>query len=433
MTATNRQLSGSLSKEAPNKILQIVNDLGLRGTQRAAIAFTKELARRNWEVTVLVKETGGQRERELKKLGVRVIAQSDPGFEKEIYWINPDILHVHRPVRSHHSDDLLARLGAREKLVLETNVFGRVDYKNKPGIVDVRLHVSAHSFSRWTHWLGPIDQIGALVPNPLEVKNFFPSKKEKIRATREKLGIDEDAYIIGQVGYKFSTAIKSACEAVAHHRKDVVLLRVPGQESEWSGYLESSNYRTVCTGEISSDEELREIYSVMDCLLHAPVNGETFGYVIAEALLCCVPVVTIATPHKDNAQTEVCVHQVTGLVATSVSSFKRAAIDLMHDQSAREVYGKTGRLRVLESYSSETVCDALERLIRLAYGQESATMKCLIHTDARVVSSVPDYIHRRYSVTGSVGRKSMTKIILQRLIQSYWIQRFYRALFVRKI
>ena len=40
----------------------------------------------------------------------------------------------------------------------------------------------------------------------------------------------------------------------------------------------------------------------MDVFAHSAQQGESFGYVLAEAALCEIPIVTMATPWADDSQ-----------------------------------------------------------------------------------------------------------------------------------
>ena len=78
------------------------------------------------------------------------------------------------------------------------------------------------------------------------------------------------------------------------------------------------------------------MYSSLDCFLHAARIGESFGMVLAEAMLCGCPVVTASRPFKDNSQVEVVGHLKGGVVARSAKSLATALRAFRFDPGIRQ-------------------------------------------------------------------------------------------------
>jgi hypothetical protein len=103
---------------------------------------------------------------------------------------------------------------------------------------------------------------------------------------------------------------------------------------------------------------------MIDVFTHFAAQGESFGYVLCESLLCTTPVVTMSTPHADNSQGEVIGGG--GIVATSSREFTAAVRDLVKSPALRIDLGDVGREHVINSYESSLVADlALKTMLRV--------------------------------------------------------------------
>jgi len=89
-------------------------------------------------------------------------------------------------------------------------------------------------------------------------------------------------------------------------------------------------------------------------------QGESFGMVIAESLLCETPVVTLATPWEDNSQGEVVGNQIGGFVAANKKDVLGLVVNLIEDKQLRDRMGLAGRNRIIDLFDSKKVAaDAL--------------------------------------------------------------------------
>ncbi len=92
-------------------------------------------------------------------------------------------------------------------------------------------------------------------------------------------------------------------------------------------------------------------------------QGESFGHVLAESMLCEVPSVVLSTPWFDNSQVEVVGHMKGGLVALSSRGFKSALIEIIKDKELRLKLGKNAREKIITDYSHDKVCKTLIKKI----------------------------------------------------------------------
>lgn len=335
------------------RILTVVYDLDIGGTQRAAVTFANAYARMGHDSAVLVTSGRGARERDLDS-DVRVMSLDQYG-NLHPGWV-PDVVHLH----SHGLDEGTVRhirdLSTSDALWVEQNVFAGVTPWTD-------LLDGSFVFSRWCeHQYASSPGDGApvaLVPNPIDVSAFFRDHQAG-GAIRFSHGIPDDAIVLGRVGqpqpYKWSPMLISAFESWAARESRAWLLLVGAPEDVTERALGSRfRERMTLIERVEGDDSLRAHYSAMDIFGHAARQGETFGYVLVEAALCEVPIVTLSTPWADNSQGEVVGHGVGGLVVTTARGFTSAVGELGADAPLRQRLGAAGRARMLGEYEAVTV------------------------------------------------------------------------------
>ena len=343
------------------RILTVVYDLDIGGTQRAAVTFANAFARSGHDSRILVTDGRGSREADVDPGVVVHGPQADLTQFDE--WV-PDVVHIH----GHGLDEAMVRrlhsTRARSATWVEQNVFARTTAWTE--LIDCTF-----LFSRWCehqYATSPgVHVAAARVPNPIDSRHFFRDTVSA-SALRLALGIPADAIVMGRIGqpqtYKWSLLIIDAFDAWADRDSRAWLLLV-GAPDEIPSRAQSSRHRDriVLVDQLTGDEALRAHYSAMDILGHVALQGETFGYVLVEASLCEVPIVTLSTPWADNSQGEVVGHEVGGLVTTSKPGFLEAVRTLAADPRLRDELGKAGRVRVMANYDSQAVAQsALERM-----------------------------------------------------------------------
>jgi hypothetical protein len=160
---------------------------------------------------------------------------------------------------------------------------------------------------------------------------------------------------------------------------------------------------------LEGDAELVAAYSAMDVFGHAAAQGESFGYVLTEAMLCEVPVVTLSTPWGDNAQVEVVGHGVGGLVAANSRAFRQLMDRLVMDPDLRAALGAQGRSKVHRQYAAVPVA---ERAVTLA----TEVMKGVLpprspqqSAEVFAVEGVPPLLSRWFEAT-RLGEYMLPKI-----------------------
>lgn len=323
------------------KVLSVVNDLGHRGTQRAAQDYAIGLKDSGVEVAVLAHAEGGPRAKPLQEAGVPVWI-GGPDFETAVRHARhygADIVHFHRRGLSSKTESrICSELKTDRNRILETNVFGRFDSTAGGRLIDVHLQLSKWNLYRWGKWSrhDPL-RAAAVLPYPVSTETFRPASMESVGSFRTTHDVPGDAFLCGRVG-KWSPDVFQAFVRLADRRSDVFLLCVddavdvrPAVKALVPSHLQS---RVRFVPKMLDDGQLAVFYSAMTCLLHASPIGESFGLVMAEAMSCGTPVVTAARPHKDNAQIEVV--GTTGMVAASAKGLHESLLrfyDLHRAQS----------------------------------------------------------------------------------------------------
>jgi glycosyltransferase involved in cell wall biosynthesis len=288
----------------------------------------------------------------------------------------PDVIHVHRagrpdPVTAAIIHGLAASHAARPA-VLETNVFGKVDYSNGRRAITVHMPLTRWSLWKWRQWAAGMrpTPVGVVMPNLIETSAFTPVDDATRHHRRRTYGIPEDAFVFGRIGQpilaKWSPVIFDAFASIARDWPEAYLLLV-GLPSELRNHVDalpgSLQRRIVEAPFMLEDEELRSCYGAMDVFLHASAIGESFGFVLAEAMLCERPVITLSTPLRDNSQLEVVGHGRGGLVVNDVNGMIEGMRRLLNDDDLRERLGRDGRESIRQRYDLRP---GMRRLIRIA-------------------------------------------------------------------
>jgi glycosyltransferase involved in cell wall biosynthesis len=369
------------------RVLTVVEDLDRGGTQRVAANYAELYRKAGHDSAVLTYQGGGVRVEAVRAAGVDVFvgareAGSLPRATAAAGDWSPDAVHLHRPGWAHPVTagiirELKGRSAARGRRlgVLETNVFARVDYSPDRELIDIHGHLSRWCLWKWRRWSAHCRPrpVGALLPNVVIPDGFAPLGAGERGAARERLGLPAGAFVLGRVGSplagKWSWAALEAYRRVAMAHDDVWMLLVGMPEElrrEAARLKPGVRQRLVDVPYLSGDGALRDAYGAMDVQVHSSRIGESFGMVLAEAMLCRTPCVTLATPAKDNSQGEVVGHGRGGLVAASVPGLVEAIERLRADRALRERLGAEGRERVLREYAPAVLVPRALRLIRVA-------------------------------------------------------------------
>ena len=423
------------------KILTVVNTLRRGGTERAAELFSRGYHECGHTVQVLSRNEGGRREESLRNAGIRVVlggataSELDNALDRAAVFA-PDVVHIHRPGMTSAADSyVINKLKATNRVIIETNVFGRVDYSATSEDIDVHMHLSNWCLWRWQRWLGANTRpLGVVVPYPVECEAFSRANNESIRAFRRERGIPEDAYVLGRIGQrsdgKWHPATIDVFAKIAKGNSKAYLATIglpPKCQARVSKLPESIRSRVVDLGFIDDDIKLAVAFSSMDVFLHAAEIGESFGYVLVEAMLCEVPVVSAARPHKDNSQVEVVGHLNGGIITASTKGLANACQRLENDPTLRRQLGQSGRQSVVDRFGYRMVADQALRVAQHALNaKDRSDLRERLRSDLQIVDDV-NTKDIQTLLNLPTGRPAFRELMLHKLITVPGLYQRYSA------
>lgn len=352
--------------EASIRIVHLGTSLGHGGTQKPIEVFTENLDER-FDVSVIGTQEGGARGDYLREQGHAVtVLGSSTGLANLLRDIAPDVVHLHG---SGFTEETIRELESIERpAVVITDNFGWPNESGVDRLVDRYYFISDMARIRYFK-LFDVPRVDANLRKYQRM--YYPLAQVDVQADptptfRDQFDIDSDTPVIGKIsrqnaGYKWSNISLDAFEQVIKARPDTVILLVnPVPEVESA--IEERGIAANCHFiDFIHPQDVYTFYDSIDVLGHSSRIGESFGYVIAEALARGTPVVVNSTPMRDNAQIELVDHGVTGYVATSNRDFAAAILNLLDDDNKRKQFGRRASERAARRYGPDTVTRELER------------------------------------------------------------------------
>ncbi len=182
---------------------------------------------------------------------------------------------------------------------------------------------------------------------------------------RQELHIKEDTFVVGRVGRNaddiHDPISLKAYKKIENDNTLFLALAPPPNMVRDAKELGIKNIRFL---EPTVDEIfLSKFYNTMDVLGHARTDGETFGCVVAEAMIHGKPVVSHLS-HLRNAQAELLVDGSSGFVVPQhdhQAYAKRLRI-LMENKSQRLEMGQAALQRALENFEAGLITKKLEKM-----------------------------------------------------------------------
>lgn len=344
----------------PTRVLHAAHGLGLGGTEKTLQLFLLHLDRERFAPAAFAFEDG-PRGQALRDQGIPTFVGSD--FLAVLRRFDPHIVHVHRA--GWPDPKLLRPIALRRRsgapprpLVVETNVFGRLDPSPTGQVVDLHLFVSRFCLKRYCerHGRDPADPGLGVLYNPVDT-DFLGARPER-----------EPGFVIGRVSRadpgKWSPL---AWEMFPHVVRELpqARYRVVGAIPEAMDFFTAQGLseRVECLPPLRNEAELAAFLASVDLLAHANDTGESFGLTIAEAMAAGLPVVTHPCPTpRDNAQLELVEHGREGLAATNAEDYARAVVHLLRNPEIARAMGRAGQDKARRLFRVQTLVRRLESI-----------------------------------------------------------------------
>lgn len=346
------------------KILHVLRNMGLGGTEKTAEIFCRELHRRGHEVAVMYNVRGDltrfPRFQEFLPANMLVGYDVEPQGSQMLLHFRPEIVHVYRsgfPEWPYPGRDTRGKT----KFV-ETNVFG---------FIDPNPHVAKSLFM--SEWLmnNPVnrdlklalpDERFDFVNNPIDQ----PATQEKL-----DLGIQEGVFVLGRCGRPENGIyddINVRAAMILKAKGAALHFLVMAPPPKMVDDLKRWNIPFTALEPTTDPIELSRFYNTIDVLAHARIDGETFGCNIAEAMIHGKPVVTHqavaseACPGVFQSQTTLVDHGVNGYVAPHDAPAYAGMLGLLRSKNRRDLFGKAARTKAMAEFETGVVMDKLERI-----------------------------------------------------------------------
>jgi glycosyltransferase involved in cell wall biosynthesis len=326
------------------KILTVTYSLDKGGVQRIAQVFAQAYKQVGLESKLIAVREGGVREQYLKEHGIQYWIGLNESVIRDISHWRPDIVHLHsHGLRPEDIEQLSPIL--ENSVVVETNVFSEPSKFNSK--IDISFQLSYWCEWRFRRFSEAQKTKTAIIPNPVDINVFGKVHPKEVTQFKETYGIDPASVVIGRIGQnikaKWSPLLIETFNQLKRKNEFLHLILVNPPQNIIERALHSPYQKQITIiDKIIGDHNLSVAYSAIDIFALAAEQGESFGNVLVESMLCETPVIALSTPWRDNSQCEVVGHMKGGIIATTPRGFKKGLEKLIENEELRHQLGKKG-------------------------------------------------------------------------------------------
>lgn len=334
------------------RVLTVVFSLEKGGVERVAQNFALGYLNAGCDSRLLFTDIDGFRRKYLQEKKIHVYDLRNESTYLEIAKWDPELVHLHSHGLTYKNFFLIKKILPNAKYV-ETNVFS----KPSPWVDHIDVSYQLSDWCRWLYQKRSYKKFHSVVlPNPIDVDAFYFVGDKKRDDFRKSIGVGENDILIGRVGQsypaKWSEMLIDIFDRLRASDTRIKLLLVNPPELIKKRMANSLFLKDIILiDEIQEDSELCLCYSSIDIFVLIADQGESFGMVLAEALLCETPVVALATPWADNSQIEVVKNSVGGFIAANRKNIQPLIKMLIDDKELRHSLGRRGRAHIEKNYN----------------------------------------------------------------------------------
>lgn len=347
------------------RVLHTVKSLGLGGVEKVMQLLILNLDRDRFQPAVFSHDSG-PRLQILQEAAIPVFI--DDVVHPTLARFRPNIVHMHRAGWSEPGFMRalsVIRKTSPEPRIVETNVFGRPDPSPAGRLIDKTLLVSHFCKDRLEQYYG-LDVRPPrydVLYNPVDTALFTELCPDK----------NEIPPVIGRLSRADPGKWSSLALEMLPHLQQAVTdfsYRIVGGIPEAYEYVRSHGLseHVVFEEPLLTDRELAAFFNRISVLAHANDAGESFGLAVAEAMAAGLPVVTHpCLDWKDNAQTELVEHGVTGYVASTPKEYADALTSVLTDPTKARSMGAAGRAKAQKEFDVRHITARLQAIYESIY------------------------------------------------------------------
>jgi N-acetyl-alpha-D-glucosaminyl L-malate synthase BshA len=280
-----------------------------------------------------------------------------------------DLLHVHYAIPHATSAYLAKKMIQNDKFRVVTTLHGtditlvglepsflsvmKFSIEKSDGVTAVSRHLKEKTLTNYA-----INKEIDVIPNFVDVEEYRHVDDSCIR---RKFSLDDKRILIHVSNFR---PVKRVMDVVKIF--DIVQKKIPAALILVGDGPERSNCEMLVrelglqhsVKFLGKQNELPEILSAADIFL-MPSQSESFGLSALEAMACEVPVISSSV----GGLPELVVHNQTGYIAEigDVERMAKYAVDLLTNETKREMFAKEGRKRAMEMFNLDKIVGEYER------------------------------------------------------------------------
>lgn len=280
-----------------------------------------------------------------------------------------DLLHVHYAIPHATSAYLAKKMIQNDKFRVVTTLHGtditlvglepsflsvmKFSIEKSDGVTAVSRHLKEKTLTNYA-----IDKEIDVIPNFVDVDEY---KHVDDSCIRKKFSLDDKRILVHVSNFR---PVKRVTDVIRIF--NLVQLKVPSALILVGDGPDRSNCEMLVrelglqqsVKFLGKQNELPEILSSADLFL-MPSQSESFGLSALEAMACEVPVISSSV----GGLPELVVHNQTGYIAEigDTDRMARYAIELLTNESKRQMFAKEGRKRAVEHFNLDKIVDEYER------------------------------------------------------------------------